>query len=624
MLLNIEFRKHDKKALNIDEIKNRLRDNVSSSILIINRPALTAKDFVFCEKTLSKIGLKIIITTLTKTIPKNFTVLNVDNRPVSILKEIFLKYYPDSDFTDDEFQTLLENISNNVYVLSLIGKTLSNGKNALEKDKVLKISEDLSYIKNTYKVHSSYHDSGTKSGQFLLNLVGRILDNYDLELLNIYASELSVWAKTPISEKILITKWDKTVIKDCIMYGILQYYDESKEKLFIPSLIADVIWNQYPIDYNEYKEKISTLLTDIEYGKSLSVSYPDLYQIIFNMILRFHFQISTMCSRPKKNDLNVFKDWNMFLTEIIERYMKLGNYQYAQNVLPYLYAPRSNKGETILPSNLQSVIRELLYKQANYMQSQNISEALDGLIAFIKDFRRNSDFSGDDMKIILYLCLLICKDMAEQVINTTLNLLSNECITENWLIALENLSALLAGKDDYYAYLLSLTYHYTSVIVKPDCLPDHLYEIVHHKELFLSEVNPSYEYFRELIFCFKGLCIYFDAILYLQYIEHIIIEPTETLESRYNALYSEFKESLWPYHVSYIFYACTFLFVTYLLPFCHKDSTIQSLKNSMRLCKSFNHKQLSLSSEEAAEYDKLIDAKIKELDEYMSPKNKNL
>lgn len=612
-LLNIHFWGMGKEILLKDELLNLLTRKESSSLLIIDRPIMTEDDLLFCKNYLYNMKLKIIITTLHKALPSEFTVLNIDNRPTDNLIKIFFKNSPTSDFTTEELYTLFNITSNNVHALTMTALALSKKDSTFTKKIALNESEWIWYRQNTPKMHSSYHNSGQKTGQLLPVLIRRILFHYDSNFLIEYASKLSIWTKTPISKKLLITKWDESVISECIMCGILQYHDKSMQKLYMPHLISDAIWSYCPIDYDSYITQISQLLTDIEYGKQLSVSYADLYQIIFNMILRFHFQVTTMPSRPNKNFKNTFNNWNELLTKLIVRYMNLGNYQYALNVLPYLYFSRNKKGELNSLSELQTAIQTLLYKQASYMKSENIISDLENLIIFISDFKEKYNFSEPGVKILQHLCSLIMEDMSNCIIDTTLVIIEQKSVDtyHSLLHCLEKLYALFNDYDPYYSLLLKFVYHYTSAIFEPENASSYLREGSECKDLLLCKDSAPHAVLQV-----NGLCIYFNTILLYEGVYSQ--EFKKIIEWQYNNLYSMFKNSIWPYHSSYIFYSCTFLLATLLPPYFCQPHTYEHLEDSLKLYKSFCLTQLSLPSEKTDKYNALVESKIKELHEYVS------
>lgn len=390
----------------------------------------------------------------------------------------------------------------------------------------------------------------------------------------------------------------------------------------MPHLIADIIWKRYPIRYNIYKDKIYDLLHNLEYGKPLSIPYTELYQIIFNIILRFYFQVTTIPSRMKKKSKIILDqtigNWNNLLIDITERYMKLGNYQYAQHIFPYLFVSHNTKGEIFPPSTLQIGIKKLLKLQTDYMKSENIIPNLDNIIIFIKDIEKDIEgkynLSEHEIQILQKLCSLILEDMVNCIIDTSLVIIAQKSAEKyhSFLRRLNELSAILNSYNYYHSLLLEFIYHYTLAIFDPYYASFHLEEGRKYKDTLLYKDSAS----CEEIFQVKGLCLYFNTVLLCDEVYNLDI--VKVLESEYNDLYTMFTNSIWSYHPSYIFYSCTFLLATRLLPHFYQLCTYKHLKDSMKQCKTFNRAQLSLPSYKADTYDILIESKITELNEYMS------
>lgn len=604
-LLGISFM-GDENRLNMNQLLERLKMKKSSSILIIDRPTFTDDDLSFCLEFLLPMKLKIIITTYRKSFPDTFTIVDVDKRPVDNLIEIFHEYHPDSDFTNDDIRTLLEIVESNVHVLSLIARALSKNDGTITKDMLLNDSEWIWEQTKTTKLHSSYHDSVSKSEDQLLALIGRILSNYNSALLVNSASELSIWTKTPISQDLLSIKWSPSVISECIAGGILQYYDANSEKLFMPRLIADTIWRNTPIDYDEYKEKIFKFIDTIENGKSLSLPYDDLYKMLFNMILRFHFQVTIMPSRIDNHSKENFQQWNKLLADIIERYMEFGNYHYAEHVLPYLYASRNKKGKIINPSELQIATQNLLRKQIACMKVDDMYVGIDNIHKFLLTLDKSLVSSNSDTEIINHLCSLIIKDMANCAIDMTLTLVAEEprMNYDNFLNGLEKLSSLMKKSNTYYARFLKIVFHYFSATLNRNCQFYHLRKANAYRNPLLYDTGIS----PVLQFHIRALSLYFTFVIF--YIKGAGNE-TNIFEQEYNGLFEAFQKSMWPYHPSHAFYSCTFLLAGNLPDFKEK-CTYRNLLKSMEDYKSFIHTQLSLSRDQIKEHIVFADTMINE------------
>lgn len=199
-------------------------------------------------------------------------------------------------------------------------------------------------------------------------------------------------------------------------------------------------------------------------------------------------------------------------------------------------------------------------------------------------------------------------------------------MTDNWLNGLNKLSILFTDKEDYYHHLLMLIYHYASAIVKPNDLQFHLHEINVHKKLLFYKGDISYESFQEIVFRINGLYIYFNTIFILQYEDYMEPESKtkaiEVLETKYNNLYSQFKNSIRSYHASFVFYSCTFLLAQYLLPYFSNPSTYKNLEDIIKQFTDFNQKQLSLDLSIVNEYVTYTTYILNDLHAYMSRKAK--
>lgn len=622
-ILSISFIGMADKKLQLDELLSILKEKSSTSILIIDRPKITDEDLSFCREYLSKLNLKIIITTFRKALPSDFVVFDIDNRPADNLIKIFYSYNSDSSFTDNDIYNFSKKYDNNVYVLTLISKALSQKNNTLSKNMFLDEDVGIWDKKRTTKIHTDYYDFGEHTGQQILSLIKRILYNYDSKFLINHASELSIWTKAPISKNLLSNRWGESIINTCIDNGILQYYDSENTKLFMPRLIADTIWSQYAIDCNEYSKKIFKLIDILDYGQTLSLPYDDLYQLIFNMILRFHFQVTTMPSRIIKDVRDTFEGWNILLIDIIERFMKLGNYKYALKILPYLYVTHNEKSEVVFSPELRSITTQLLEKQANYMKSENMPEALENMLDFFTELPRNNLSPQNSIsKIVTYLSTYIIRDMADCIIDLILTITGSKllaeydeatanCTVPNFTQMLDKAFLILLKTDPYYAYYLKIAHcYYLTIFSGRFYIP----KAQAYIDYLLAEPNCS----SQLRFQIRGLQLYFSLTLFYIQNGFSSYDPDlfKIFTSEYNSLYKEFAKSICPYHTSHIFYSCTFLLALHL-PYVLHPFTYQNLLESMKSYKSFNRNQLSLNTEQIKDYGKMIDEKIFELQKQM-------
>lgn len=603
-----------KKSYNLEEVLNILRTKTKNSLLIIHRPILTDADLSFVNKTLIPMNLYIIISTYTKVSLKNTIALDVDNRPIANLFNIFKIYNPSSDFTEKEFLLLANHFSNNVYLITIIAKALSSKPKNLQKKQLIDQFESFYYECRLPKVHSFYHmddiERSSKSGQQLLLLTKKLLSCYPHELFTNELSELSIWTKTPISYIELTKHFKVETLQIWIESGIIQYYDE--DKIYMPSLIADIVWINYPINYTEYRDKLLHFILQIECGAPLLFPYETLYQVISNLIFRFHFQITIMPSRTSKKSIDLFLNWNNLLTNIMEHYMHLGNYIYAQKILPHLYIAYNKRGEILdFPSSLfSSQVKELLRSQADYMQSSDIISSFDNLINRIDTIKNNvTSLNKSSRSIINRLILSILQDLADTAVEIAIqytrdyffpyNVASNTQ-WNNCLYAIYNFADKfkIMGKNEEY-YYKGIYYALITLYRNPDTL------------------QKAKDNFRIFLFLetdvelrFKVKCIQF--YFYILSATSFTPIPYSTLIQNFENLYIEFTNKIWSYHTSYIFYSCVSV-LSFILPYCISDRLRNTLITCMKQCKKFYEKQLSLPSAQKEAFINLLNEKISEM-----------
>ena len=385
-ICTIRFPYSSTKNWNISSVLNLLKQKPSTSILIIDMPSTTCDDLNFIHTYLSNLKMKVVITTRCHDIPKNFNTINIDERPKENLINIFHIINSSTDLSDSDLEKLISIIDNNPYIMSLIAKSLMISKKPI--DRFLDHEKWIWYDKGLPKLHSLYHDPEKKYAQNTLNLICRIVPDYPDIVLN-SISELSIWAKTPLERSLLVKHFGSQTISECISYGILLPDDSDSNKLFMPQIFADAVWKRYPIDYNDYKNKIFSFLDKLSSGQPLILPFEDLYQIIYNMIFRFHFQVTTMPSRSNKNVICVFHEWNNILMQLIERYMQFGDYCFAQKVLPHLYMSSTKNGDPIQPTVFQKYVQQLLQSQIDYMKSGDFISSIEKIIQILNEWKSN-------------------------------------------------------------------------------------------------------------------------------------------------------------------------------------------------------------------------------------------
>lgn len=616
----IKFAVQETDKPSLEKIINLLRQKTSTAVLVIDIPYITQEDFTFIQSYLTDLKVRVIIITRCRTIPACYDVIDIGRFPSEKLIQLFHQCQLNSsaDWSDEDLMALFSIVDYNPYIVTLIAKSLSQNTVSLTKEKLLNRS-DWIWNENALPIlHSSYPNSSDKSAQQLTTLICRILSSYPSDFLNNYASELSVWTKHPIEQTLLEKYFDPAVIFQAIAYGILLHSDQDNDKLYMPGLIADAIWKQCPIDYNDYKSKIIEFLHIIETGKPFILPYEDLYQIIFYMILRFHHQVTTMPSRITTEAKAVFQEWNHTLTEIIEHYMILGNWKFAQETLSYLYTSQNKKGVAIAPTKSQQYIQQLLRAQTGYMQSNDFSVSLTTILQVLMDWKADYDSLSSKNKQteethILFLAQLIIQDLANHIISITLKAAASHWTDaapvdfhtfQRNIMVLQQCSIHLINNgfpDGYYCmsachFLAALYSGYGELCHATSC-PNHL--------LANQMLSP------ELHFKSECLCFYYRLFeFYIRLEQNLIAAPHDffcTYAQEYDRLYTNFHHNMWSYHTSFLFYSCTILLQLFL-PEQDFPDTCQKLKKSMELYKRFNSRQLSLSKEQEKEFNQKTDS----------------
>lgn len=609
-LTQISFIGNEKTSYNTEKIIDILKEKSHNDVLIIHKSSLTNEDFSFIETTLSSMRLRIIVVTYCKVIPSDYPILDIDQRPLYNLIQIFRKYNPNSTFSDKDIQKLLKNISNNVYVLTLIAKATIKENRVLTKEALLNNFESLYYKPQMPALHTNYYEQENKSSQNLFTLIKRILSFYPISESNKQISEISIWAKIPIASNYLKKEFGEKIIAQCINSGILQFYDD--DHIYMPALIADTFWAEYQIDYEEYKKKILQFLHSMECAKPLAVPYETLYPIISNLIFRFHFQITIMPSRTNKKSLDLFLNWNNLLTNIMEHYMHLGNYIYAQKILPHLYIAYNKRGKILdCPSSLfSSQVKELLRLQADYMQSSDIIASFDNLINRINTIKNNvTSLNKSSRSIINRLILSILQDLADTSVEIAIQYTRDYFLSYNvasntqWnncLYAIYNFADKfkIMGKNEEYYYK---GIYYTLITLYRN--PDTLQKAKDNFRIFLFLETDV-----ELRFKVKCIQFYF----YILSATSFTPIPYSTLIQNFENLYIEFTNKIWSYHTSYIFYSCVSV-LSFILPYCISDRLQNTLITCMKQCKKFYEKQLSLPSAQKETFINLLNEKISEM-----------
>lgn len=604
-------------TLPLNTILEFLKQKPATSVLVIDMPSIKQEDLSFIDNYLTVLRMRIIIITRCHTIPDTYKVINIACPPVENLSRIFRQINNTNDLSDNDLKRLFDIVDHNPYIVTLIAKGMAKSKSSLSKEELLDDTKWIWYKTTLPKLHSSYPNPSDKSAQKLHTLICRILSVYPSNYLYDHASELSIWTKHPLKQSSLEKYFGHNVISQAIAYGILLYFDKDNTKLFMPRIIADAIWKQFPINYTDYRTKIFEFLSIIETGKPSILPYEDLYQIIFNMALRFHFQTTIMPSRIDSKSKNIFQEWNNTLTEIIEHYMQLGNWKFAQETLPYLYTSETKRGTIIAPTKSQQYIQQLLQAQTQYMQSDNFYVALGEIIHTLTDWKNYYDSlsksaGSKEETYILYLAQLIIQDLTDHIISIELKAaahywtgdpLFDYNIFQKNILVLQKCSAHLISSNFSSGYYSMSACHFLAAIYSG-------YGGLCHTASCPNRLLLNKTLSPELHFKSECLCFYYRLfIFYIELAQEIIKDPNDAFRAfaqEYNLLYTKFHENMWSYNASYLFYSCTILLQLFL-PQQEFSETHRNLTKSMEMYKSFNTKQLSLSEEQAKEFNRKTD-----------------
>lgn len=577
---NIEFRCGETEYNEVLEI---LKLKTSSSLLVIYLPLIKDEDYSFIDNYLTDMKITILIITNTILIPDQYVSINIDHRPLKYLKQLYTSFDPVASLSDNEFERLCNVVSFNPLVIELLAKALSNQKCPSKDDssKLIKTNDffhDLFDSSSWYidehnlpKIHSLYHDNGKKPALKINHFIEKILNHYDKEFLITTGSELSIYAKNEISISDLEKYISTPDISKAIKIGLLQYTGTTKSTVKMPSIIADIIWQKYPINYKDYKERIFRYLYEISLGQTRTISYHSLYDHILTMIYRFHFQITKMKSRNNKTSKDSFIEWNHILCELILYFIKLGNTHAAEKILSRLYIYRSKTGNNEYTAHsLQSLERKIFELHIEFAENISPLETLNKVMQVAQELpmekiQRNSEkycseyfslfekFYDFITSIIDTLLLKQFMMFTESFSDSFQNYIFYTTKTlENFII---NYPA-KEGNDIYYYYKIlyhyQITYYYHT---KNTINSDYLLRRI-------SEDSP-------LKFKAKLWTLYYKLLkeVMLSQLGYLSLDP-ELLDSiicDYRLLLKEFHHKVTSFNTSTLFYYLTIL-IDLLLP----------------------------------------------------------
>ena len=385
-----------------EDILKILKEKTAFSLLVIDIPFIKDEDFSFIKKNLMDVELRIVITTRTTGISKAFASINLDKRPVENLSLIFREYCPQKALSDNVLRNVCQIVSYNPFIMTLIAKCFRKCPDTFNLDKLL--DTESWHLDMNPKIHASYQSDNRKSELSVKTLAARILEDYDEEFLKTTGSKLSILAKNEISQPVLEEEIAPEDINKAIDLDLLQYTDHKNKMLQMPAIIADIIWQQYPINYKDYRKRISQNLAYISEGQKLQQTYRSLYEHTVTMIYRFHFQMTEMKTRPSKDDKEAFLEWNQILSEFIVHFIRLGNTCDAQNILYRLYNKKNRQGikEDLVPS-CKLLDRKIFQLHIDFALADSPVKTLNSAIDLLPEIMSQMQASPTQHKLFLPL-----------------------------------------------------------------------------------------------------------------------------------------------------------------------------------------------------------------------------
>lgn len=354
------------KTLTLKEKLHLLQKKSSDSLLIIEQPYLQHQDFIFIDKLLSTTKIKYIIITRSRLIDGKRAVLTFEHYPVSVLKEIFAKIFPDNFFTKKDFETFCGIINYNPLVTTLIAKTLLSYSKLKETSQLLDLKKMLldhrTWIwqeHNLPKIHSSYKKPLKKTGVPVTSILHRILNDLPETLPHTALAEMALWCRYQIPIFFLQKILGKNIIESALHYSVLQNYDSDGKYVIMPIFLAETVLNKYPIFFFDYEPKLRMVMEIFSIGQTQTMEFSCIYNAVNNSLYYFQYHAIKLKTRPSKKDFSNFTSWNKFLLDIISYYSNLGNSTLAKNLFEELYVSLNHlnkRSRTLTP--VQCVIRE--------------------------------------------------------------------------------------------------------------------------------------------------------------------------------------------------------------------------------------------------------------------------
>lgn len=583
-----------------EDILDTLEQKTAVSLLVIDIPFMKDNDYSFINEHLTDMELRIIITTRTTAVSRPFVSINLDKRPVKNLMMIFREYCPHKLLTDKDFRKLCQTISHNPFIMTLIAKCFRKDPKKFNLTKLL--DTESWHLNVNPKIHASYQSGSKKSELSVKTLAARILEDYDEEFLKTAGSKLSILAKNDIPQSVLEEEISTEDISKAIDLDLLQYTDHKNRILRMPAIIADIIWQQYPINYKDYQERIFQNLKYISEGQELQQTYRFLYEHTVTMIYRFHFQMTELKTRPSKKDKAAFMEWNHILSEIIQQFIQLGNIRDAQNILYrlYVYEDKDGTKEDLVPS-CKLLDRKIFQLHIDFVRSSSPVDILEQTIHLLLEITSQMEtfpkqrtqflflleklyiFITDiieDLLLKQFVLSLTPSPDAAKLLNNTINVLRT-FLEKNPKIAYKSIND-SKHKDTYeidrrifsyykmHYYYLSYTRDY-SILQNLENANKHLN--------ILIDLDPDFDISFKA--CLWKLC--YDMIILSNNSDNLkpssVAERLDDFAFKFIYLYKTFHNRVCSISTSVLFYYCSIL--TYvLLPYSY-PYTLKLIRTSL-------------------------------------------
>lgn len=549
------------------DILYRLKHEPEISLLIIDLPFISENDFQMIEENMNGLDIRIIFTTLTNNIPSIFSKVSLDNQPICLLKDIFESIVKTEYFSDNEFRIFAENVSNNPLIVTLAAKTIKKSPSAPSKDTWLDSSRWILYESRLEKVHTAYKDHDkNKSSYNIITLMDKLLFFYSDSFLENTADKLSVWCRQPITKDFLSNYFSHDEINDALTYGILEYTTPDDKYVKMPNILAYAIWEKYPVQYNDYSDKICEFINSFKLGEDQILSYKTLYTVIENIILRFHYQITFLSSRITLDQSNRFKNWNSQLILITKRLMHMGNYELSKKIYCNLYKYETKKEKDLILASEKlmdyiSILNIPLVNATSNLHSNIFDELINELNNFKTDMK-SSDSSPEESELeqlydFLHFLLIEILDIITRIArNKSFDFIEKSAPADFLPVIPQSILSLLTR--EYHCYYCILN--------------DFLAAAFHHNIDYFKEANTKFDTCKNVFLSNSDL--YLKMKLYRLFFSLImgLISANETEETflynpetvsdinnTYALLSKDLSKKYWSWDTNFLYVTCEIL-----------------------------------------------------------------